>query len=508
MQAVILAGGKGTRLASRLNGRPKPLVDVCGKPLLCRQLTALEAQGFDEVVLLVNHKAELISDFVERRDNVADIKLIDDGEPSGTAGALLAAASHLRERFLVVYGDTLFDVDLMHMVDHHLAARADITLLLHPNDHPADSDLVEIDEGGWIRRFHGYPHPHGAILGNLVNGAMYLCERDAMNIWRDMPPPIDLAKDLFPQMLVAGGRLKGYKSYEYIKDLGTPARLDKVERHLRTGVVDRASRRHLQKAVFLDRDGTLNVPNGYISHPDSIQLINGAGAAVKRLNDAEYRVVLATNQPVLARGECDGETMRRIHERLETDLGKAGGYLDDIRLCPHHPDTGFAGEVRALKRLCDCRKPAPGMLLQAARDMRIDLGRSWMVGDSTVDLACAREAGVSSVLILTGEQGRDGSCSVAPDFVTDDIGSAVSLILDRVPPAEEAIDAWLSDLPESSVLKFRGGSEQACRNVRALLQRIKNAGRGSLKIAGESGGNEEFDQIVAVDTAYWAAMLS
>lgn len=507
MQAVILAGGKGTRLAPRLDGRPKPLVDVCGRPLLARQLEALEAQGIDEVLLLVNHKAEMVAAFVEQRDNVAHIDLIDDGEPRGTAGALLAVAGKLHERFLVVYGDTLFDIDLNHMIDHHLTAEADVTLLLHPNDHPADSDLVEIDGSGWISRFHGYPHPQGAVLGNLVNGAMYVCERNAIAAWRDMPAPVDLAKDLFPRMLTAGRRLKGYKSYEYIKDLGTPARLDKAERHLRRGVVDRASRRHLQKAVFLDRDGTLNVPDGYIRHPDSIQLIKGAGAAVKRLNDAEYRVILATNQPVLARGECDGKTMQRIHARLESDLGSAGAYLDDIRVCPHHPDGGFAGEVKELKCLCDCRKPAPGLLLQAARDMRIDLGRSWMVGDSSVDLACAREAGVSSVLVLTGEMGRDGRCSAAPDFVAADIGAAVSLILDQVPAAEAAASAWLSDLPAGVVLAFSGGSEQTRRSVRALFRRTEKAKRGDLDFDDEARGGDR-QQVVTIDAVRWAAVLS
>ncbi|QCQ97583.1 HAD-IIIA family hydrolase [Brevundimonas sp. SGAir0440] len=507
MQAVILAGGKGTRLAPRLDGRPKPLVDVCGRPLLARQLEALEAHGVEEVLLLVSHKAEMIAAFVEERENLAHIQLIDDGEGRGTAGALLAVYRRLKERFLVVYGDTLFDIDIHHMVDHHLATGADVTLLLHPNDHPADSDLVEMDGRGWISRFHAYPHPEGSVLGNLVNGAFYVCERDAIESWQDMQAPCDLAKDLFPQMLAAGRRLKGYKSHEYIKDLGTPARLDKAERHLRGGVVSRASRRHLQKAVFLDRDGTLNALNGYITHPDSLELFRGAGATVKRLNDAEYRVIVATNQPVLARGECDDETLQRIHAKIETELGRAGAYLDDIRVCPHHPDGGFAGEVKELKCLCDCRKPAPGLLLQAARDMRIDLRRSWMVGDSSVDLACAREAGVSSVLVLTGEMGRDGRCSAAPDFVAADIGAAVSLILDQVPAAEAAASAWLSDLPAGVVLIFSGGSDQARRSVRALFRRIENVKTEGLSSNFEFGGGDR-KQRLNVDVAYWAAMLS
>lgn len=302
MQAVILAGGKGTRLAERLRGQPKPLVDVCGQPLLRRQLDSLFAQGVEEVLLLVNHRADLIQAFVDSHPLAKRITLVDDGDPRGTAGALLAAFPLLRDRFVVIYGDTLFDVDIGRFVAAHDQAGADVSLLVHPNDHPADSDLVEVDGQGWIRAFHGYPHPPTSAFGNLVNAAMYVCERQALAPWVDFPFPSDLAKNLFPRMLASGARLLGYESYEYIKDLGTPERLDKVERHLLTGRVARASRREPQRAVFVDRDGTLNVPAGYITDPGRLHLFTGVAESIRRLNDAEYRVVLATNQPVLARG--------------------------------------------------------------------------------------------------------------------------------------------------------------------------------------------------------------
>lgn len=428
-QAVILAGGKGTRLASRLNGKPKPLVDVDGIPLLQRQIEALERGGVDDIVLLVNHAADQIERFVAELDLPVTFTLIDDGSPKGTAGATLACLDRLRDRFIVVYGDTLFDLDVPYIVREHVQSGAAATLLLHPNDHPADSDLVEIDEAGWITGFHSYPHPDGAWLRNLVNAAFYVVERRALEPWVGRMATGDFAKDLFPAMAAAGDRVRGQVSFEYIKDIGTPARLDKAERHLRSGMVARARRDRPQRAVFLDRDGTLNRLAGHVRRAEDLALLPNTARAVRRLNDAEYRVVVVTNQPVLARGEATVRDLARIHARLESELGAEGAYLDALYYCPHHPDRGFAGEVAELKRDCDCRKPGTGMVLAAAAALNIDLARSWMVGDSTADIAMAQAAGLQSILVATGEGGRDGKFAATPSHTAADLAEAVDVIL-------------------------------------------------------------------------------
>lgn len=442
-QAVILAGGKGTRLASRLNGKPKPLVDVDGIPLLRRQIDALVAHGVDNIVLLVNHAANQIADFIAAIDVPAKITLIDDGDPRGTAGATLACLNQLEDRFVVVYGDTLFDVDIASMLASHDSSGAQATLLLHPNDHPADSDLVEIDADGWVRGFHAYPHPAGAWLRNLVNAALYVVDRRLLEPWVSRMAVGDFAKDLFPAMVAEGAQIRGYVTYEYIKDIGTPARLDKAERHLRSGLVARSRRNAMQRAVFVDRDGTLNQLRGHLARAEDLELVAGAGAAIQRLNEAEYRVVVLTNQPVIARGEADEADLARIHARLETELGHDGAFLDAIYYCPHHPDRGFAGEVAELKLVCDCRKPATGMALAAARDLNIDLGRSWMIGDSTADVALAQAAGMRSILVATGEGGRDGKYQARPDFTAPSIVEAVAQLIAmtsaETPPFADAL---------------------------------------------------------------------
>jgi len=429
-QAVILAGGKGTRLATLLQGKPKCLVDVDGIPLLQRQITLLKEHGIHQVILLVNYAADQVEAFLAAHASFGvRVTVIDDGEPRGTAGAVLAALDTLGDRFVVLYGDTLLNVDLSRLIATHAQSEAEATLFLHPNDHPADSDLVELDDAGWVRAFHPYPHAPGRYYPNLVNAALYVLEKRALTPWRGVMVPSDFGKDLFPAMLADGAKLRGYASFEYIKDIGTPARLEKAVNQLRRGVVGRASFGCRQKAVFLDRDGTLNIHRGFVRSADALELYPHAGEAVRRLNDNEFRAVVITNQPVLARGEATFEDLRGTHAKLEMGLAECGAFLDAIYFCPHHPDRGFPGEVPFLKIDCDCRKPKIGLINQAARDINIDLEASWFIGDTTSDLETAQRAGVRSILVLTGEAGRDDKYQAEPDFVADDLAGAVDIIL-------------------------------------------------------------------------------
>lgn len=471
-QALILAGGKGTRLAPRLHGRPKPLVEVDGVPLLERQLLALTSHGVTDVLVLVNHAADQIAAFVRQKRFDCRIRLIDDGEPRGTAGAVLACHDAMDERAVIVYGDTLFDIDVDHMLSRHVESEADATLLIHPNDHPADSDLVEVGGDGWITAFHPYPHASGSHYRNLVNAAFYIVERRALAPWRNAPGPLDFARDLFPAMLVGGALLMGYASFEYIKDLGTPERLDKAEKHLRSGLVARAARVVPQRAVFLDRDGTTNELRGHLRRREDLALIPGAGEAIRQLNDAELRTVLVTNQPVLARGDCTTDELQRIHDKLTSELGRFGAYLDAIYYCPHHPEAGFSGEIATLKRECQCRKPGTGMLQQATDDLNVDAGQSWLVGDSTADIAAAEAFGLTSVLVRTGEGGRDGKYPVEPDFVVDDLPAAAELITVTYPTLAQRLDTAINGIDPPALVRLQSASDKELAVAAGVLRRV------------------------------------
>lgn len=436
-QAVILAGGRGTRLAERLHGMPKPLVSVGGIPLLERQIMALKEYGIRRVCILVNYRAEDIATFCRSKNDFGlDISLVDDGEPRGTAGAFLAAMPYLNpdeEDFLVLYGDTLFNVDFGRFLDFHVSHAGAATIFLHPNDHPHDSDLVEMDESYQVRAFHPYPHKEGAEYANLVNAAMYCLRRKGLDRWTHLaaqPPRIlDFAKELFPMMLAANQGIYGYMSPEYIRDVGTPKRLDMAEADLVNGRFASGALKTPRPAVFLDRDGVVNREKGFLRSREDFELLPGAARAIRALNQAGLTCVVVTNQPVIARGECSVEELRAIHARMDTLLGNEGAYIDRLYYCPHHPDKGFPGEVPELKIKCHCRKPDTGMMELASRELNIDLSRSWLVGDRTADILAGNRAGTRTILVETGFAGSDGKYEAKADYKVLDLTAASRLIV-------------------------------------------------------------------------------
>lgn len=188
-------------------------------------------------------------------------------------------------------------------------------------------------------------------------------------------------------------------------------------------------------AVFLDRDGTLNEEVARVGHPDELRLIDGAGAAVRRLNDHGLLAVVVTNQADVARGRFSGDDLDRVHARLTALLDRQGARLDGIYHCPHHPDAETPGGRPELQVPCSCRKPETGMIERAVQELDIDLARSWMIGDSTVDLQTARNAGIRALLLRTGHGGLDGRYPARPDFEFDDLEAAVRFVTASRGPA-------------------------------------------------------------------------
>ena len=176
-----------------------------------------------------------------------------------------------------------------------------------------------------------------------MNAALYMIEKGALEPWRDATGPLDFGKHLFPAMLARGSVLFAYRTPEYIKDAGTPERLDAVTADYNSGRVCRGSLETPAPAVFFDRDGTLNEEVNRVTSPEQFVLVNDAAKAIRMVNQTGYRAVVITNQPVVARGECTERELSRIHNKMETLLGREGAYLDSIFSCPHHPDRGFAG---------------------------------------------------------------------------------------------------------------------------------------------------------------------
>jgi histidinol-phosphate phosphatase family protein len=432
---AIIAGGKGVRMGEAFPGLPKALIPLGGKPLLQHQLELARAAGVESVTVFAGYLADKIAEFVGDGSRFGlDIRVIVEDAPMGNAGLLVGSLDALPEQFFVLYGDVMAAVDLGRLGAFHLAHGADFTTFAHPNDHPLDSDLLEVDADGRVTAIRTYPHPPGEHFANLVNAALYAVRRDALRPFAGAAR-LDFTKDILPRLIRNGADVRAYRSSEYIKDMGTPARLERVERDWREGPIQLAGAG--RPAIFLDRDGTLNVERSFISHPDQLELLPGAAEALRLLRQAGFLLVVVTNQLVIARGNASEADIARVHNRLEWELGKAGAYVDAIYLCPHHPDAGLAGERAELKIVCDCRKPAPGMVERACRDFGIDAARSWLVGDHTRDIETARRAGLRSVLVRTGYAGRDGGFDVRADHVADDLLAAAELIVQ----ASEAVPA-------------------------------------------------------------------
>ena len=427
---VIVAGGRGERLAQAFPGLPKALVPIGGTPVLAHQLELAARCGITDVTVLGGHLSEKIAEFVG--DGAAfglKVRIFVETEPLGSAGALVQHLQSMPEHFLVLYGDVMTAVDLARLAEFHAVHEADFTCLVHPNDHPLDSDLFEIDDSTRVTAIHAYPHPPDRDFSNLVNAALYAVRRDALLPWTGVARNIDFTKDILLTLIADGAKVFAYRSSEYARDMGTPKRRAQVEADWQAGKINIGRSGHAQPAIFVDRDGTLNVEKDGVRRPEDLELLPGVADALIALRRGGYGIVVLTNQPIVARGEATENDVAAIHRRLEWDLGKAGAYFDGIYVCHHHPEGGFPGERVDLKIACDCRKPATGLVERARRELAIDLAKSWMIGDQTRDIEMARRAGLRSILVRTGAGGGDRRFDCIADHVAADLPRAAALIL-------------------------------------------------------------------------------
>lgn len=420
MQLIILAGGKGTRLAGLTKETPKPMLKVADKTLLEHQIELAKSVGIKDIFILSGYLADSIVDYFKNGEDFGvNITHMIEPYPLGTSGSVKMLEHLITGRFLVFYGDVMMDMDLSRLIEFDRQKGGIATLLAHPNDHPYDSDLIEADEEDRVINFLAKPHPDNLFYSNLVNAAVYVFSPE---IFSYIPfKKSDFGKHIFPALLEQKQTLYVYKTPEYIKDMGTPDRLEKVTGDYLSGKVTGRNIANKQKAVFLDRDGTINVYVDNLARTEDFTLIDKTTEAIKGLNRSNYLSIVATNQPAIAKGMLTREGLGEIHKKMETLLGNERAYVDDIFYCPHHPDKGFEGEIPELKINCNCRKPNTGMIYEAVEKYNIDVDQSFFVGDTTSDLLTAVKAGLKSVLVRTGMAGKDKKYDICPDFIFQDL---------------------------------------------------------------------------------------
>lgn len=417
-----MAGGFGKRLAKLHSDRPKPMVEISGRPVLEYQIENLRKFGITEIIIVVHHMKEKIMRYFGDGSLLGvNISYYEEDKPLGTAGALLKIKDRLGNDFLLINGDLIFSVNFTKMIEFHIEKKALATLFVHPNSHPYDSELVVCDKNGVVTDW--YKNDGVGNYTNCVNAGIHILSKKVLDSTYS-ESKLNLRADVL-EPLIPTGKVFAYRSAEYVKDMGTSDRLRHVTADVEKGIVFAKRADKKQKAIFLDRDGTVNKYKGYITSPKQLELISGAAEAIKKINRSGYLAIIITNQPSIAMGRMSYAVLDEIHAKLDTLLGEEGAYLDALYYCPHHPDSGFDGEVKELKIKCDCRKPSGGMIRKAAEDFNVDLSRSFMVGDSERDVLAGLDAGCTPIFLT----GSDNTLNVRhikkyktlADFVKEEI---------------------------------------------------------------------------------------
>ena len=406
MKVVIMAGGKGTRISSVASDIPKPMIKIDGVPVLEREILCLKEQGFDELIITVSHLGHIIMDYFGDGSKFGvHIEYFVEEQPLGNAGALFELRDKLTEDFLLLNADAIFDIDFNRIVAFHKEKGGLVTLFTHPNSHPYDSGLIIADKNGAVEQWLTKEDVRPEFYQNRVNAGLHVVSPEILAV-RPEGAKVDLDRQLL-KPLAGTGKMFCYDSPEYVKDMGTPDRYETVCKDFADGVVAGKNLKRKQKAIFLDRDGTINKYVGFLRNIKDFELMDGVAEAIGKINRSGYLAIVVTNQPVIARGEVSLEELQEIHNKMETLLGLEGVYLDGIYFCPHHPHKGYEGEVPELKFDCDCRKPKPGMLIKAAEDFNISLEDSWMIGDGENDIKAGQAAGCKTALFGEGEFDQD-----------------------------------------------------------------------------------------------------
>jgi len=437
MKTVIMAGGRGTRISSVASDIPKPMIKIEGKPVLEHELEYLRDQGFTDIILTVSHLGSIIMDYFGDGSGISPatgkpfgvhIEYYFEKEPLGNAGALFKIKDKLDSDFLLLNADAVFDVDFNRFVAFHNQHGGLVTLFTHPNSHPYDSGLIIADKKYSVEQWLAKEDDRPKYYRNRVNAGLHVInplildqsgiDADKVGTLDDNGKPIkvDLDRQLL-KPLAGTGKMFCYDSPEYVKDMGTPERYYSVCEDYKAGRVSGKNLKNKQKAIFLDRDGTINKYVGFLRDIDEFELLDGVADAIQEINASGYLAIVSTNQPVIARGEVSFDELEMIHNKMETLLGQKGAYLDAIYFCPHHPHKGYEGERPELKFDCECRKPKPGMLLKAAQEFNIDLAQSWMIGDGENDIKAGMNAGCKTALIGESAFGQTLNVQSLKEFV-------------------------------------------------------------------------------------------
>lgn len=385
-QSIILVGGKGSRLGEVTRNIPKPMLEIApGLRFLDVLLFEFARHGFGDIMLLAGHLGDQVEIAYQGKQILeSKVRVLRELQPQGTGGALRFAADLLEPWFVMSNGDSLFEINLRALASR---VRDDFTARLALREVPDASRYGTVSLSG--ETIKGFQEKSAASpSAALINGGIYVMSRDVLS---EIPGPCSIEQDVFPK-LAERGRLRGAPFDGYFLDIGLPDTYEQAQREV--------PRRFTRPCLFLDRDGVLNRDHGYVHKAEDLEWMPGAREAVRLANEAGYLVVVVTNQAGIARGYYDEPTMHRFHAHLNEELGAHGAHIDAFYHSPYHVD----GKVEKY-RVADHpdRKPNPGMILRAMRDLPIRKDGSFLIGDNESDVKAANTAGIPGLLYKSGD---------------------------------------------------------------------------------------------------------
>ena len=412
MKVLINVGGKGTRMGDLTKEIPKALILVNRKSILEHQILELKKYGLSDIILATGFLSDKIEEYFGDGSKFGvSIIYSKEEQPLGTAGTIKLAEKYLGDEFMVLQGDIFINFDIKRFIDFHKKKDGIATIFVHKSDHPYDSDMIQLDSNSKIEKV--FRVKIGENFVNLTNAGVFIFNKRVLEY---IPKGFFIIeKDLYPVLLENNEKIYSYHTEEFVKDMGTLERLKEIGDYLKR-----------PGAIFFDRDGVINEDmEEQVYKIEDFKFIPNSINGLKLLNNKKLFVV--TNQGKIGIGICKEKDVEKLHKHMIKELKKENVVLDGIYYCPHHSTKG----IDKYKLECDCRKPKSGMLLKAAEEHKINLGKSWMVGDKRSDIKTGKNVGCKTILVRTGYGGKGGNTDfdVEADFVVDDLYEAAKLIL-------------------------------------------------------------------------------
>jgi D-glycero-alpha-D-manno-heptose 1-phosphate guanylyltransferase len=383
--AIILAGGLGTRLREAVPDLPKCMAPVAGKAFLSYVIDHLRMQGIERFIFSLGYKSEVVEEYLQKEYSTLNYTSVIEEEPLGTGGAIkLALEKFASGNIVIANGDTLFKINLNGMSKIHHGNNSECTLALKPMQNFDRYGVVETDNGKIIS-FQEKKY----YQGGLINGGIYLLNKEKF-IAHSLPEKFSFEKD-YLEKFCAEGIFYGSVQDEYFIDIGIPEDYQRAQHELKRPGLDL---KQIDKSwtLFLDRDGVINEERvgEYVLHWGEFIFSKGVLEIFKKLSDSFGRVIVVSNQRGVGKGLMTEAALQSIHLEMQREVEIVNGKIDKIYYCIEKDDK------------CFNRKPNPGMALQAFHDFPdIDPSKSLMVGNKPGDMKFGRVAGMFTVFVKT-----------------------------------------------------------------------------------------------------------